>query len=140
MLKSISIIFLLSTLILLLSCNGKPGSGMKGDAGIAFMDSIIEFGELEFSGNGDCEFVFTNTGSTPLLVTHVRTTCGCTIPEWSEEPVNSGETGTIRVSYDTHRIGPFRKSIYVYSNATNGTKRLFISGEVLRPEIAQRQQ
>jgi len=139
MLKSIPIMILLNTLILLLSCNGRSGSGMKGDAGIAFKDSIMEFGELEFSGNGDCKFVFTNTGTTPLLVTHVRSTCGCTIPEWSEEPVNSRDTGTIYVSYDTHRIGPFRKSIYVYSNAKNGTKQLYISGEVLRPEIAQRQ-
>ena len=107
---------------------------MSGDAGITFTDTLIEFGQMEFRGNGNREFIFTSTGKAPLLLTHVRTTCGCTVPEWSKEPVNPGDTGTIKVSYDTQRIGRFRKSVYVYSNAIEGPRRLFISGEVLRPE------
>jgi len=137
MLKSTLFVITLFTSVLLLSCKNGSGSKMKGDAGIAFADSSIEFGELEFNGDGDGEFVFTNTGNIPLLLTHVRSTCGCTIPEWSEEPVNPGDTSRIHVSYDTHRIGQFRKSIYVYSNAASGTQQLFISGEVLRPEQSE---
>ena len=120
-------------MILLLSCNNGSGSRIRGNADIAFSDSIIEFGVLEFGGNGECEFIFANTGSDPLLVTHVRSTCGCTIPEWSEEPVNPGDTGRIHVSYDTRRIGSFRKAVYVYSNAATGTRKLYISGEVSPP-------
>jgi hypothetical protein len=59
------------------------------------------------------------------------------VPEWSKEPVNPGDTGRILVIYDTHRIGRFRKSVYVYSNAIEGPRRLYISGEVLRAEKSE---
>ena len=88
------------------------------------------YGEIRFSSDGEFEFAFTNTGEAPLIVTHVKSTCGCTVPEWSKEPINAGEKGSIRVSYDTHRVGAFAKSIYVYSNAENGVIKLMISGKV----------
>lgn len=119
----------------LFSCKMGSGKNMSGNAGITFADTLIEFGQMEFDGQGDREFVFTSTGEAPLLLTHVRSTCGCTIPEWSKEPVNPGDTGRIKVSYDTRRTGRFKKSVYVYSNAIEGTRRLYISGEVLRPEV-----
>ena len=83
-----------------------------------------------FKGDGDCEFVFQNTGKTPLVLTHVKSTCGCTIPKWPSEPIKAGEQGIIRVSYDTQRVGTFTKSVYVYSNASNGVQQLHISGRV----------
>lgn len=137
MIKSLPSVMILFTSVIVLSCKNGSGSQMKGDAGIAFVDTIIEFGELEFSGEGEDVFVFANNGNAPLLITHVKSTCGCTIPEWSKEPVNPGDTGRIQVSYDTHRIGQFKKSIYVYSNAAGGARRLHISGEVLRPEESE---
>lgn len=81
-------------------------------------------------GDGECEFVFRNTGTTPLVLTHVKSTCGCTIPVWPKEPIKAGEQGIIRVSYDTKRVGTFVKSVYVYSNANNGVQRLYIRGKV----------
>ena len=112
------------------SCRTGNESHSRGDAGIAFDTSSFNFGEITFAGNGECEFIFTNSGKDPLIVTHVKSTCGCTIPEWSREPVNSGEKGSIRIKYDTHRVGAFTKSIYVYSNAGNGVQRLLITGRV----------
>lgn len=106
---------------------------MKVDAGIEFRDTIIDFGMLEFEGDAHVEFHFTSAGEAPLLVTHVKSTCGCTVAEWSDEPVSPGETGRILVSYDTHRIGRFTKTIYVYSNAIEGVRKLQIRGEVSRP-------
>ncbi|MCK5462329.1 MAG: DUF1573 domain-containing protein [Bacteroidales bacterium] len=85
---------------------------------------------MPFKGNGKCEFAFRNTGKTPLVLTHVKSTCGCTIPKWPSEPVKAGEQGIIKVSYDTKRVGTFYKSIYVYSNASNGVQRLYITGRV----------
>ncbi len=97
------------------------------------MDTLLEFGQMEFESNGQREFIFTNTGEAPLLLVRVKSTCGCTVPEWSKEPVNPGEEGRIQVIYDTRRIGRFRKSVYVYSNGAEGPRRLYLSGEVLRP-------
>ncbi len=88
------------------------------------------YGEIIFSSDGEFEFVFTNTGEAPLIVSHVKSTCGCTVPEWSKEPIIAGKKGSIRVIYDTHRVGAFAKSIYVYSNAENGVIKLMISGKV----------
>ena len=117
-------------LLVLASCNRQEGNRMKGDAVIAFAETKYEYGEIPFQGNGDCEFTFRNNGKTPLVLTHVKSTCGCTIPEWPGEPIKAGGKGTIRVTYDTKRVGTFMKSIYVYSNASNGVQKLLISGTV----------
>ncbi len=124
----ISAAFMIS--LLLISCRQEGGNKTKGDAVITFEETSYEYGEIPFKGNGECEFVFRNTGKTPLVLTHVKSSCGCTIPEWPEEPIKAGDQGIIRVSYDTQRVGTFRKSINVYSNASNGVQQLFISGRV----------
>ncbi len=126
----LSIAIIVLTPALLGSCKSGQAKRADENAGISFYDTLVDFGVIPFSGDGDCEFVFVNTGTEPLLLTHVKSTCGCTIPAWSKEPVNPSDTGKIEVSYDTHRIGRFSKSIYVYSNALNGTQRLYIRGEV----------
>ena len=114
----------------LISCSQEEGKRAKRDAEIIFAQVNHDYGEIPFKGDGNCEFPFRNTGSTPLVLTHVKSTCGCTIPEWPSEPIKAGEQGIIRVSYDTQRVGSFNKSIYVYSNANNGVQRLYISGRV----------
>jgi hypothetical protein len=124
----LSVILMLS--IFLLSCRNEEGNKARGNAVITFAETNYEYGEIPFKGNGECEFAFRNTGKTPLVLTHVKSTCGCTIPEWPSEPVKAGEQGIIKVSYDTQRVGTFLKSIYVYSNAKNGVQRLYIRGRV----------
>lgn len=117
------------------ACNQGSGKGSGGDASIEFDTISHNFGAVAFNGDAKIEFVFTNSGKAPLLLTHVKSTCGCTIPVWSKEPVNPGKKGRILVSYDTHRVGAFNKSIYVYSNAANGVQRLTITGKVNRSDI-----
>lgn len=117
------------------SCKTGSGKGSGGYAGIAFDTISHDFGEIPFSEEAEFEFIFSNTGTVPLLVTHVKSTCGCTIPTWSKEPVGEGAKGSIRVNYDTYRVGTFNKSIYVYSNAANGVQRLTIRGKVRSADI-----
>ena len=124
----ISAIILLSVTIL--SCRQEGEKKVKGDAVITFTETKYDFGEIPFKGDGECEFAFRNTGKTPLVLTHVKSTCGCTIPEWPSEPIKAGDEGIIRVSYSTQRVGTFTKSVYVYSNASNGVQQLYISGRV----------
>jgi hypothetical protein len=112
------------------SCKTGSGRGSGSDAVIAFDTISHDFGEIPYSEEAEFEFIFSSTGTAPLLVTHVKSTCGCTIPIWSKEPVGEGDKGSIRVSYDTYRVGTFNKSIYVYSNAVNGVQRLTIRGKV----------
>ena len=97
---------------------------------IEFGQKESEFRVIEQGGNGVFEFVFTNTGTDPLILSNVRSSCGCTIPEWPREPINPGESATIKAKYDTRRIGQFSKSISVYSNATEAPVVLHIKGKV----------
>ena len=129
--KHISIILIIfSAAITWSSCKQGGGKTTNTEAHIEFELMEYDYGEIAFDGDGTVDFEFRNSGSEPLLVTHVKSTCGCTIPEWSKEPVLNGKKGTIHVEYDTRRVGRFTKSIYVYSNAANGPQKLMITGTV----------
>ena len=103
----------------------------KKESRIEFKNNTYDFGTIDFGSDGTCEFIFTNTGKEPLMLSNVKSTCGCTVPEWPHEPVKAGENGILKVTYDTYRVGAFTKSITVYSNAANSPIRLFIKGKVI---------
>lgn len=99
---------------------------------IKFSEETFDFGTIkEEKGPADHKFTFTNTGTVPLVIQGVRSSCGCTTPSWSKEPVAPGEKGQITARYNPrHRPGPFRKSLTITSNADTPTKVLFIKGIV----------
>lgn len=99
---------------------------------ITFDKTSFNFGNInELGGLKTHVFSFTNNGSQPLIVSDVTTTCGCTVPEWSREPIAPGSTGTVKVTFDPKgRPGAFRKGITVNSNARESTVVLYIVGLV----------
>lgn len=99
---------------------------------IEFEKTTHEFGEIdENGGNAVYDFVFKNTGTTPLILTNVRASCGCTTPTWTREPVAPNQTGSVKVSYNPkNRPGRFSKSITINSNAENMVVVLNIKGNV----------
>lgn len=100
---------------------------------ISFEQETIDYGKVEKGANGVREFVFTNTGKEPLIITNARGSCGCTVPSWPKEPIAPGESGSIKVKYDTQRVGPINKSVTVSTNASVPTKVLRIKGQVVKP-------
>jgi len=102
----------------------------EGTAKIEFKSETIDYGEIAKGSDGVRVFEFTNTGSAPLVISNVRSSCGCTIPKKPEDPILPGKTGQIQVKYDTNRVGPIRKAITVTSNADTPTKILKIKGNV----------
>ena len=90
-----------------------------------------DYGTINKDANGDCEFIYTNTGKEPLIITECKGSCGCTVPKWTTEPVLPGQKGTIKVHYATNRVGQFEKSVTVTSNAKNSPIILKIKGNVL---------
>ena len=100
---------------------------------ISFENATHDYGTILLNGDGGCEFKFTNPGKTPLVLNNVQASCGCTVPEWTREPVQPGATGTIKVRYNTAIQGAFQKSITVYSNAKNNPVVLIIKGTVTPP-------
>ncbi|NDV44580.1 DUF1573 domain-containing protein [Flagellimonas sediminis] len=105
----------------------------EATAKIEFKSETIDYGEIDKGSDGVRVFEFTNTGTAPLVISDVRSSCGCTIPKKPEEPIMPGKTGKIEVKYDTNRVGPIRKAITVTSNADTPTKVLKIKGEVKGP-------
>lgn len=96
-------------------------------------ENTIDYGKVTKTENGTRDFVFTNTGNAPLIITNVLSTCGCTVPIKPGEPIMPGKTGKITVKYNM-APGPIRKTITVESNAVNyedGRVALKIKGEVI---------
>ena len=102
-------------------------------AKIEFKSTTIDYGTIEKGSDGVRVFEFTNTGNAPLIISNVKSTCGCTVPKKPDGPIMPGETGEISVKYDTNRVNPIRKTITVTSNADTPTVALKIKGEVIDP-------
>lgn len=82
------------------------------------------------------DFVFTNVGKAPLIIHQANASCGCTVPEYTLEPIMPGEKGKITVTYNGkgRRPGVFRKSITIHNNGKQTPLRLYIEGEMIGEE------
>ena len=104
---------------------------------IEFKEETINYGEVERGkDSGKRVFEFTNTGDAPLIITNVRSTCGCTVPTKPTQPIMPGKSDKIEVQYNMSP-GPISKTITVESNAVNkegGIVTLRIKGTVIVKE------
>ena len=98
---------------------------------ITFEKTTHDYGTIAKGGDGTCEFKFKNTGVEPLILSNVTSSCGCTVPEWPREPILKGKTASIKVKYNTDRIGPINKTITVVSNGKESSIQLRIVGSVV---------
>tara|TARA_Y100000385_G_scaffold195470_1_gene202339 strand:- start:480 stop:866 length:387 start_codon:yes stop_codon:yes gene_type:complete len=83
---------------------------------IEFESTTVDYGIIENGSDGERVFTFKNVGTADLIITNVKSTCGCTIPKKPKNPILPGESSEIIVRYDTKRVGPFRKTITVSTN------------------------
>ncbi|MFT7073227.1 DUF1573 domain-containing protein [Patiriisocius sp. Uisw_017] len=118
--------------LVLIALVGLLGFTVNAQAKITFKSDTVDYGKIVKGSDGVRVFEFTNTGDAPLIVSDVKSSCGCTVPKKPKGPVAAGATGTIEVKYDTNRVGPIRKTVTVYSNADEPIKALKIKGEVLK--------
>ena len=108
-------------LLLLISSSAQYVISQSAKANIKFTDTEHDFGTIEEKlGPVSYEFIFSNDGSLPLVLSKVQPSCGCTSPEWTREPIMPGKLGSINVRFNPKgRPGPFTKTITVFSNAEN---------------------
>ncbi|WP_395047704.1 DUF1573 domain-containing protein [Flavobacterium sp.] len=101
-------------------------------AGMVFENETIDYGTIAHNADGKREFVLTNNGNKPLIITNAQGSCGCTVPTTPKDPIAPGAKAVIGVKYATDRVGPFTKTVTVSSNAEGiPTKILTIKGTVL---------
>ncbi len=98
---------------------------------ITFEKTTHDYGTVTKDGDGACEFKFRNDGIEPLILSNVSSSCGCTVPEWPREPILKGKSASIKVKYDTKRVGPINKTVTVMSNAKVASIQLRIIGNVV---------
>jgi hypothetical protein len=97
---------------------------------MTFDSEIHDFGTIDQGGDGTYLFKFKNTGKEPLIISNAKGSCGCTVPSWPKEPIGPGATGTIKVTYDTKRLGGFTKTVTISSNSKTPEKVITIKGTV----------
>lgn len=142
-------IFLLaSAFVLCISCNDKKsnnhlspnlinnpasasGAENKDLPVFEFTETRFHFGEVKEGEKVSHTFMFKNTGTADLVIANVSPSCGCTIPEWSKEPVKPGADGKIDVTFNTAgKSGMQSKTISILANTVPSTRVLTISAEV----------
>lgn len=109
----------------------EPMTGAK----IVFAETSFDFGDITQGDRVEHVFEFENTGNEPLILSDVRTTCGCTAPEWPREPVVPGGQAKIKVVFNSvGKMGMQNKVITVMSNAVNNPARVKIVTNVMAPD------
>jgi hypothetical protein len=99
---------------------------------ITFDKVVHDYGTILQNSDGTCEFNFDNDGKEPLILSRPKSSCGCTVPTWPKQPILPGKADVIKVTYSTNRVGPFNKTVTVYSNASNSPIKLQIKGKVVK--------
>ncbi len=98
---------------------------------VQMIDSVYNFGKVIDGEKVEYSYRFKNTGKKPLIVSSAVASCGCTVPEKPEEPIKPGETGFLKVVFNsTGRVGPVHKDVTVTSNAYPQFPVLQLTGEV----------
>lgn len=112
----------------------EPANGAK----IRFEQMEHQYGTIAKGANGDCEFTFWNDGNEPLILQNVKASCGCTTPSYTQKPVMPGQSGTIKVHYNTNNVGGFSKTVTVTSNAVDNPRVVLrIKGNVKQDAEAE---
>ena len=104
----------------------------KDSTSVEMIDSVFNFGKITDGEKVEFSFRFKNTGTNALIVTSASASCGCTVPEKPEAPIKPGETGFIKVAFNSQgRVGNTHKEVNVTSNAHPAFPVLQLQGEVL---------
>ena len=105
----------------------------QNQASIKFDKMIHNFGTFsEDQPTQKCVFTFTNVGTAPLIINQAVASCGCTVPTYTKQPIQPGEKGELKVTYNGAGKfpGKFKKSITVRTNGTPEMTRLYVEGEM----------
>ena len=96
-----------------------------------------DFGEIEAKENVETTFKYTNTGEAPLIITDIKSSCGCTVPQdWSRDPLAPGESGEFTVKFNGSGKNKVSKTVTVTANTEKGTEIVKIKAFV-KPQPAK---
>jgi len=104
-------------------------------AQITFNKTEHDFGKIIQGELVKTTFRYTNTGKVDLLISKVSTTCGCTVADYTRDPVKPGKKGTVDIIFDSRgKKGHQNKTVTVLSNATSNRTTLRVKANIVQPE------
>jgi hypothetical protein len=99
---------------------------------IQFTEKSYDFGDIYQGDKVAYTFNFTNTGDSPIVISNVQTTCGCTASCWPREPIAPGKSNKIDITFNSAgKIGMQNKVITIISNSVNNPERVKIVTNIL---------
>ena len=100
-------------------------------AKMEFEEAIFDFGEVDEGAVVKHAFKFRNTGKVPLLINNAHSTCGCTIPVWPKDPIAPGQSGEIKVEFNTKMKADFQeKPVIITANTYPSVTKVYLRGNV----------
>ncbi|MBK8473994.1 MAG: DUF1573 domain-containing protein [Sphingobacteriales bacterium] len=101
---------------------------------IEWLESEYEYGTIKQGDKVEHVFKFKNTGTNPLVIRSAKGSCGCTVPEYSKEPLAPGKTGEMKVIFNSAgKMGQQSKPVTIMANTTPETTRVTLKGLVEPP-------
>ena len=143
--KKISLIFLITPLLFLNSCKDKAVDKINKEnvqmaterdsqivfPSISFDKTLHDFGDITNGTPVETIFSYTNSGRSPLVVTDIKSTCGCTVPQgWSKSPLMPGESSQFSVKFNGKGSNKVSKTITLTTNTENGREQVRITAFV----------
>lgn len=99
---------------------------------LTFEETEFDFGDIKKDEVVSHIFKFTNTGKSDLIISNAKASCGCTVPEYPEEPIAPGATSEVRVEFNSKgKSGPQNKTVTITANTVNPTNFLKIKGVIV---------
>jgi hypothetical protein len=104
---------------------------VKPFAAFRWTATTFDFGQIIKDEPVTHEFTFTNTGNDALIISSVQASCGCTVTEYTKDPIPAGEMGFVKATYNAAKAGVFSKTVTINANTEDAVVTLTIKGEVL---------
>ncbi len=92
---------------------------------------FLQMGELIQNSPETVSFIFKNMDEEPIVITQVKSSCSCSVSEYTKTPISQGEEGVIKVTYDAKQEGSFFKTFMLLTNKSTTPNVLVIQGEVV---------
>lgn len=148
--RSLRVLSAVAILALFSSCNDEASSRVKKEnvakveqeaidkanaPVMTFEETKYDFGDMVEGDVAETVFKFKNTGKSPLIITNARASCGCTIPDYSREPIAAGEEGEIKVKFNSRgKHGKQNKRVTITTNTEKGRELVYVLANVAKKE------
>jgi Protein of unknown function (DUF1573) len=106
--------------------------GSFAQTSIKFDQTSHNFGKIKKGVHKSVIFNYANLGNKPAVIEFANAECGCTQPEYNQNPVLKGQKGSIKVTYTAPNEGQFKKRVTVKYAGEKEVTELIIEGEVIK--------